>query len=58
MSIEFGRKYAGLICIGCGNMTIHLIVRRSHWQLGYAETWYDGPFRSFGLGPLMLVAWY
>ena len=27
------------------------------WLWGYYESWYDGPWKVFGFGPLLEIAW-
>lgn len=36
---------------------VHFFVRAGSREWGYHESWYDGPIRSFGLGPLLLAVW-
>ena len=68
-----GKNWCFSICrkTGCGvfefawNSTdyyryfaIHLLIWRiKSWQVGYKKVWYDGPYKSFGLGPFFLVSW-
>ena len=63
------KKYAGLITISgdSGRFTrwitknkiwhgwsLHLFVYKNHSQWGFDESWYDGPYYSFGCGRLFL----
>lgn len=32
-------------------------ILRAAWTWGFVCIWYDGPWMSFGLGPLLLAAW-
>lgn len=72
LELTFRDKYLnGLFCIhwdGDGHWsfwTLHFICCRSSWEYrekkrwlwGYLETWYDGPWKFFGLGPFMMLAW-
>lgn len=64
MQLFFGwHRAAGLVCISFGRgprgigYNVHLIVSPKHWLWGFEGTWYDGPIRAFGLGPLLLVCW-
>ena len=55
--LSFGWRHAGFITIWGDEVGIHLLPSYEHWQCGYAEFWHDGPYYSFGLGPLLLVTW-
>ena len=41
---------------GDWSFNVHLLSLKDI-QWGYRDEWYDGPMRSFGLGPLALVCW-
>lgn len=57
----------GRLTVGIGekdfpfrNLTFHILPRydsSEEHQWGYSELWYDGPWPSFGFGPLLLVCW-
>lgn len=36
-------------------LVFHILPKR--YQYGYEEDWYDGPWPSFGFGPLLLICW-
>lgn len=61
MKLHFTRwKYAGLICLTWGyeeEWNLHFLIQPKCWEWGYSCFWYDGPWRSFGFGPVALVVW-
>lgn len=55
--MKFHRNAAGLICFSVRDVTVHIAVRPKSWRFGLHEGWYDGPFYTFGLGPLVMFCW-
>lgn len=51
-------KHTGLVTIGWRWFGLHIGVRRRSWVWGYEESWYDGPWPTYGLGPLFLFNYY
>lgn len=58
MGVSFLWKHAGLVTIWIGFWTIHFGVSKSHQHWGYHEDYYDGTWKSIGIGPLVLFCWY
>lgn len=57
--VFFGwEENSGLICLWYRGWSLHLAVRGDDWMWGKEEFWYDGPMRSWGLGPVFLLAHY
>ncbi len=68
MSIYFGwAKVAGLVSVCFSHYNrlekcvqefgFHFFPSPSYWQIGYSESWYDGPDYYFGFGPYLLICW-
>ena len=68
MTIKFAKwqGMAGMFCIAFDTwkkkpwryLTIQFIIRKKDSRIwGREDIWYDGPHCSFGLGPLLLIAW-
>ncbi len=60
--ISFGWRQAGLISFGWmvkdKHTNIHILPAYSHWHWGYSTEWCQGCLTYFGLGPLILFAWF
>lgn len=52
-------RCAGLLTIWSDrySFALHFLPHKKYWQLGYTEDWYDGPWYSFGFGPILLITW-
>ena len=63
LELSLFTRYAGLVVFSwdwhddANPRTLHFLVKPRNWQLGFCETWYDGPWKSYGLGPLALFCW-
>lgn len=57
MEFSFFWKHAGLMTIWTEKYAFHVFPSYKFWQFGKDEDWYDGPYYSLGLGPLLLVCW-
>jgi hypothetical protein len=60
--IDVTWRNAGLFSVhwetrGQTNICVHVVVARRYWQWGRSDDWYDGPWCSFGCGPLFLICW-
>ena len=51
------RSGAGLLSVWGKKYCLHFAVQRRHSQWGFSETWYDGPWYSWGIGPFALICW-
>ena len=61
MSISFFWKHAGLISIWKDDKyswAFHLFPERTFWIWGCRDSWYDGPMKDCGFGPLFLYSRY
>jgi len=53
------KQGAGRPTIDVGSrLSIHLFPIDGHWLWGLVKDWYDGPHYLFGVGPLILIAWW
>jgi hypothetical protein len=58
--VTFGWKDAGLMSIWNWSdepWAIHFFPSREFYIWGTNSSWWDGPLKTFGLGPLFVMSW-